>query len=93
MVAPQPVRTLAPRGGVDGTLLVALLLSAVLHGGVLYGAVRWGQCVCSFGKVVCPKIGRDCHPHVALKLVDPEKPVPPPPPPKPRPEPISLVVV
>lgn len=95
MAAPQPLRTLQARIGADRTLLVALLLSAVLHGGVLYGAARWGPCICNFGKVVCPKIGQDCHPQVALKLVDAERPEPPPPPPpaKPAPKPAPSITV
>jgi len=75
----------------DRVLLVALLLSALLHGGALYSAERWGDCLCNFGKVVCPKLGQDCHPSVNIALVD-SKP-PPPPPPKPKPEPKPAVVV
>jgi protein TonB len=82
----QPAAGLARAG--DHVLVVALVVSALLHGGMFYGAERWGSCLCNFGKVVCPKLGQDCHPRVNLQLVD-RKP-PPPPPPKPEPRPAVL---
>jgi len=78
----------------DRSLLVALLFSIILHGGALYAAARWGDCLCSLGTVVCPKIGQDCEARVNVKLVgDPEQapPKPPPPRPQPRPEPVVIV--
>jgi protein TonB len=97
MAMPELLMESRSRGICDRALLVALLMSAVLHGGVLYGAERWGGCICSFGRVVCPKIGRDCQPRVDVKLVEepdeePPKPPPPPPPrPKPKPRPAAIV--
>jgi len=82
-------------GGIcDRSLFVALLLSMVLHGGALYAAARWGDCLCSLGTVVCPKIGQDCEPRVNVRLVGDQKQAPPrPPPPRPqtRPEPAVTV--
>jgi TonB family protein len=84
-------------GGIcDRSLFVALLLSLVLHGGALYAAACWGDCICHVGKVVCPKMGQNCEPHVNVKLVDdqkqaPLKPPPPRPEPRPRSEPAVIV--
>lgn len=77
----------------DRAFLAALLISAMLHAGVLYTFHRWGDCICSVGQVVCPKIGQDCRPDVNLKLVEPEKEPPKPPKPKPKPPPKPAVIV
>jgi len=83
------LRTTDLAGTGDYVLVVALVVSALLHGGALYGAQRWGDCLCNFGKVVCPKLDQDCHQRVNLQLVDRK----PPPPPTPKPQPKPAVVV
>jgi len=78
----------------DRVFIAALVLSAMLHAGTLFVIHRWGECFCSFGKVVCPKMGLDCHPRLNLQLLEEEKPPPPPPPkskPKPKPKPAVIV--
>lgn len=94
MQAPRSLQHGEPQALLDRVLVAALLLSALLHGGALYAAHRWGDCVCHFGQVVCPKLGQDCEPRVRLKLVeDRPRSKPPPLPPKPKPRPVPAVIV
>jgi TonB family protein len=66
----------------DRVLLVAVFASLLFHGSGLYVAHRWGECLCNFGAVVCPKLCDSKR--LDLEIAN----LPPPPtPPKPKPKP------
>jgi TonB family protein len=68
----------------DRILVSAFLVSALLHAGALSAASKWGECLCHFGQVVCPKL---CD----SQKLDIELP-PPPTRPKPTPKPAAVQV-
>jgi protein TonB len=92
MAQAELLRSTHSRRHFDVILTLALVTSMLMHAGTLYAIHRWGDCVCHFGKVVCPKEGLDCAPRVNLKLVE-QKNLPPPPPAPPKPKPKPAVVV
>ena len=63
---------------------VALIASLAIHGAGLYAADRWGECICNFGQVVCPKLCDSARLDVELAAL------PPPPPPKAQPKPVVV---